>query len=379
VTWTSKARRVVGIMTGTSLDGIDIASCIIEDGSPERIVLDAFSTLPYPEELLEQVRFALDHPCTAAQVLHVDMQLAHAYADAVRAVAGSQAIDAVGMHGQTMWHEPPVGTWQAGNATALAALLGVPVVADMRTTDVVLGGQGAPLVPLFDQTVFGGQMHHVAALNIGGMANVTSLPPTASTAPITAFDTGPGNVLIDAAARMLFGKQRDDDGAIASAGRVIPRLLDDLLQHPFVQQAPPKSTGRETFTDTTMTELIRRYGHGSIPSEDVVATITEFTARSIADQIPRFLPDATTVIVSGGGVHNTWLMTRLQALLAPRTVVRSDIMGIPSDAKEAMCWAFLAWRTMAGRPGNVPTVTGASRAAVLGTIALPPDGIEIVA
>ena len=379
MTWTSKARRVVGIMTGTSLDGIDIASCIIEDGSPERIVLDAFSTLPYPEELLEQVRFALDHPCTAAQVLHVDMQLAHAYADAVRAVAGSQAIDAVGMHGQTMWHEPPVGTWQAGNATALAALLGVPVVADMRTTDVVLGGQGAPLVPLFDQTVFGGQMHHVAALNIGGMANVTSLPPTASTAPITAFDTGPGNVLIDAAARMLFGKQRDDDGAIASAGRVIPRLLDDLLQHPFVQQAPPKSTGRETFTDTTMTELIRRYGHGSIPSEDVVATITEFTARSIADQIPRFLPDATTVIVSGGGVHNTWLMTRLQALLAPRTVVRSDIMGIPSDAKEAMCWAFLAWRTMAGRPGNVPTVTGASRAAVLGTIALPPDGIEIVA
>ena len=379
MTWTSKARRVVGIMTGTSLDGIDIASCIIEDGSPERIVLDAFSTLPYPEELLEQVRYALDHPCTAAQVLHVDMQLAHAYADAVRAVAGSQAVDAVGMHGQTMWHEPPVGTWQAGNATALAALLGVPVVADMRTTDVVLGGQGAPLVPLFDQTVFGGQMHHVAALNIGGMANVTSLPPTASTAPITAFDTGPGNVLIDAAARMLFGKQRDDDGAIASAGRVIPRLLDDLLQHPFVQQAPPKSTGRETFTDTTLTELIRRYGHGSIPSEDVVATITEFTARSIADQIPRFLPDATTVIVSGGGVHNTWLMTRLQALLAPRSVVRSDTMGIPSDAKEAMCWAFLAWRTMAGRPGNVPTVTGASRAAVLGTIALPPDGIEIVA
>lgn len=379
MTWTSRPRRVVGIMTGTSLDGIDIASCVIEDGSPERIVLDAFSTLPYPDDLLELIRTVLNEPCTAAQVMQLDMQLARTYAEGVRYVTGSTVIDAVGMHGQTIWHQPPVGTWQAGNATALAALLSVPVVADMRTTDVMLGGQGAPLVPLFDHTVFAHNVDHVAALNIGGMANVTSLPPSDSHVPVTAFDTGPGNVLIDAATRMLFGKQRDDNGAIAAAGRVIPRLLDELMQHPYVQQIPPKSTGRETFTDATITDLIRRYGHGSIPSEDVVTTVTEFTARSIADQIQRFLPNAVRVIVSGGGVHNAWLLSRLTELLQPRTMVTSDSVGIPSDAKEAMCWAYLAWRTLAQRHGNVPTVTGASRSAVLGTIALPPQGIAVLA
>ncbi|MBU3741583.1 MAG: anhydro-N-acetylmuramic acid kinase [Candidatus Kapabacteria bacterium] len=374
---TSLPRHVVGIMTGTSLDGIDVAVCTIEDGSPERIVLDAFSTSPYPSDLRERIRSAIEEPMSAADVLRLDMALAHAYADAVRLVADNRRVDLIGMHGQTLWHEPPTGTWQAGSATALAALLNVAVVADMRTTDVVLGGQGAPLVPLFDHAVLSDATTYVAALNIGGIANVTALPPSASVDDIRAFDTGPGNMLINAATQMLFGKQFDDHGSIARAGRVIPALLQELLAHPYMAQQPPKSTGRETFGDGTMRELIRRFGHGSIPSEDVVATITEFTARSIALHIQTWLPDAQRVVVSGGGVHNTWLMERLGALLSPRVVLRSDDVGVPADAKEAMCWAYLAWRTAAGLHGNVPSVTGASRRAVLGTIAMPPDGMSI--
>lgn len=377
MSWTSQRRRVAGIMTGTSLDGIDIAICGIEDGAPERIVLESFTTLPYPDHVLESVRKALAEPLTAAEVIRLEVDLAWAYADALRSVISPETLDAVGMHGQTLWHEPPVGTWQAGNATALAALLRVPVVADMRTTDVMLGGQGAPLVPLFDHAVLTHPHDHVAAVNIGGMANVTALPPSAAMDDVTAFDTGPGNVLIDAACKMLFGKQRDDGGSMARAGRVITSMLESLKTHPFIEQTPPKSTGREAFNDTTMRELVRRYGHGSIPSEDVIATVTEFTAWSIAHHITTYLPDAQCVVVSGGGVHNTWLMERLQALVAPRNVVRTDDVGVPADAKEAMCWAYLAWRTMAGRHGNVPSVTGASQKAVLGTIAMPPEGALI--
>lgn len=373
----SLPRHVAGIMTGTSLDGIDIAMCTIEDGSPERIVLDAFLTCPYPADLRDRILRAIDAPLLAADVMRLEMDLARAYAEAVRSVAGNARLDLIGMHGQTLWHEPPIGTWQAGSATALAAQLGVPVVGDMRTTDVVLGGQGAPLVPLFDHAMLSDATIYVAALNIGGIANVTALPPAASVDDIRAFDTGPGNVLINAATQMLFGKQFDDDGSIARAGRVIPALLQELMTHPYIAQHPPKSTGRETFGDATMRELIRRFGHGSIPSEDVIATVTEFTARSITLHIETWLPDAQRVVVSGGGVHNSWLMERLRELLAPRNLLRSDDVGVPADAKEAMCWAYLAWRTATGRHGNVPSVTGASRKAVLGTIAMPPNGMSI--
>jgi anhydro-N-acetylmuramic acid kinase len=359
---------VAGIMTGTSIDGIDVAICSIEDGSPERIVLDAFSTLPYPDDLADRVRQVMTSPISAADVNRVHHDLAHAYADAVRSVVDPATLDAVGLHGQTIWHEPPVGSWQAGNGVALAAMLGVPVVHDMRSTDVALGGQGAPLVPIFDHAVLTRPDVHVAALNIGGMANITSLPPSATLTDVVAFDTGPGNVLIDAAVRMLFGKKHDDGGAIAAAGRVIPRLLEELQGHPYMRLAPPKSTGREMFSDAAVLDLIRRFGHGSIPSEDVVATVTEFTAWSIAHHLDAYLPKAAHVVVSGGGVHNTHLMERIRDVVGSRRVMRSDDVGVPCDAKEAMCWAYLAWRTMAGRVGNVPSVTGATRAAVLGSV-----------
>lgn len=362
-------RRAAGIMTGTSLDGIDIAICSIEDGSPERIVLDAFQTLPYPEDLADRIRAMMTEPADAAHINRLDHDLARAYADAVRAVADPSTLDVIGMHGQTIWHEPPVGSWQAGNGVTLATLLGVPVVHDMRSTDIALGGQGAPLVPLFDHAVLSRADAHVVALNIGGMANVTSLPPSATLAEVTAFDTGPGNVLIDAAVRMLFGKRYDADGAIARAGRVIPRMFEHLQQHPYIHRTPPKSTGRESFSDTEMTELIRRYGHGSIPSEDVVSTVTEFTAWSIAHHIDRYMSTASVIVVSGGGANNSFLMERLRGYVGERNVITSDAVGVPSEAKEAMCWAYLAWRTMAGRPGNVPSVTGAERPAILGSIA----------
>lgn len=363
-------------MTGTSLDAIDVAVCDIVPsplaGHRPSVHLVHFAMLPYPADVLDAVEalLATAVPIDAVSACH--MALARAYADAVRQVVDPTTVDAIGLHGQTVWHAPPGHTLQLGSGTALAALLGRTVVHDFRTTDVARGGQGAPLVPLFDWAMLTHTTDHVVALNIGGMANVTSLPPSTGMDGVVAFDTGPGNILIDAAMRFTFGKRRDDDGAFARSGRVLPAMLAALQADPYFEQRPPKSTGREHYNDAMVEALIKRYHHPSAPSEDVVTTVTELTAWSIADQIERFLPTASRVVASGGGIHNGYLMERLALALGERRLERADDHGLPSDAKEAMCFAWLAWRTLASLPGNLPSVTGADAPLVLGSIAPAP-------
>lgn len=370
-----RTRLVAGIMTGTSLDAIDVAICELGpdpgDGLPSCTLL-AFGMVPYSADTLDLLEAFLGGTAlTARDVSRLHTALANDYARAIQHVSDRwPVLDIVGMHGQTVWHEPPFHTLQLGSGPTLAALLQTAVVCDFRAQDVALGGQGAPLVPLFDLATLRQHTQTVVALNIGGMANISIIRPETTTETLVAFDTGPGNVLINLACRTTYGKQFDANGSIARAGRVLPPMLSTLQAHPFFMQDPPKSTGREVFNDDLMKAVLRRFDHPSLPSEDVVATVTELTAWSIVEHVQRYAADAGIVIASGGGAHNTYLMERLSALCAPITVVPSSRVGIDIDAKEAMCFAWLAWRRAAGYTTTAPSVTGARLASVSGALAV---------
>ncbi len=364
---------VAGIMTGTSVDAIDVAVCqITAVEEHHQIRLLRYTQAPYPPHVEELVQTALAGKATLAHLTRLPFDLAHAYADALQGALADVGVRPalIAVHGQTLWHEPPHGTWQAFSAPALAARTGYPVVADFRAADVALGGQGAPLVPMFDLAVFRSTQATVV-LNIGGMANVTLLPEQAREENVRAFDTGPGNVLIDAICQKTFGKRFDANGSIAAAGRIIPRALEQLQQHPYFSFPPPKSTGREFFGAALAEELWKSYAHPSVPGEDLVTTVTELTAWSIADHIQRYQPDTRTVITSGGGVHNNYLMHRLGQRLPGINIISSEEAGVHPDAKEAMAFAYLGWRTWHGMHGNLPSVTGASRTVQLGSITKP--------
>ncbi len=366
---------IAGLMTGTSLDGIDVAVCDVDD---DGVRLRSFATSPYSEATFNLVTLALNGEASTLELCDLPFALATDYATAITAILDTELandtrtkLDAVGIHGQTIWHNPPRSTWQAGSGSALAALIGVPVVHDFRAADVAVGGQGAPLVPIFDWLSLRSDTKDRVALNIGGMANITLLPHDGQLESLRAFDTGPGNILIDSAAMQTFGKRYDDGGSIAAAGRIIPSLLEHVKTLPFFALDPPKSTGRELFNDAFVSELHRRFQHPSAPSEDFVTTLTEVVAWSIADHITRLQPSTQELVCSGGGVHNTFLMQRLAHYLPNVRIMNTDEFAIPADAKEAMCFAYLAWLTLHGLPGNVPSVTGASRRVVLGSISDP--------
>lgn len=372
----SETVRVIGIMTGTSVDAIDVAVVRIAPAlhaeRPE-LTLEAFAMVPFSDECRQAIEKALTPDLTPQHASELHMLLAREYANAIAHTGVNLAnIHAIGMHGQTLWHQPPVHTWQIGSGTALAALTGVAVVHDFRTTDVALGGQGAPLVPIFDWASLTHSSEHRVALNIGGIANVSVLEPSQDLASLRAFDTGPGNVAIDGVTRKLFGKRYDEGGHIALAGVPLVAMLHAMKSHPYFEADPPKTTGRETFTEAWIDGLLRSFSHPSIPSEDVVTTATELTAWSIADHIRRYAPKTDHVIASGGGSLNAALMQRLRTNLGDCRLSTSDAHGIPSQAKEAIAFAYIAWRTLCRLPSNLPSVTGASRMACLGSIAFPP-------
>jgi anhydro-N-acetylmuramic acid kinase len=369
---------VAGIMTGTSLDAIDVAICDISiEGDRESVTLVSFASTPYPDDVADLVSAAIAGTATMEQLSDLPFELSRAYAAALSPFRPF-AIDLIGVHGQTLWHHPPVSTWQGASGPALSALIGLPVVHDFRAADVALGGQGAPLVPIFDQMMLRHATQDRIALNIGGMANITLLPNSRiaeqpnnrieEERSVRAFDTGPGNVLINAICRRTYGARYDDGGRFARAGVINQRALDELKAHPYFAMEPPKSTGREVFSDDMAEMLYRKFAHPSVPSEDLIATLTELTAWSITDHILRYQPSTTEVIVSGGGVHNTYLMERMRTLAPGMVFTSSADHGVDPDAKEAMCFAYLAARTYHGLPGNIPSVTGASRAVVLGSV-----------
>lgn len=350
-------------MSGTSLDGIDAA---IVDIRGRRIQTLAFESRPYPHG----VREAILNVSTPAEIARLDMLLGELYAEAVKRIGSRKTIELIGCHGQTIYHQGKPAkylgrriacTWQIGNASVIAERTGIPVVSDFRSRDMAAGGQGAPLVPFVDYLLFRDARRNRIALNIGGIANITAIPAGAGPNDVIAFDTGPGNMMIDAlATEYTRGRQRfDRGGAIAASGRVNRLLLSKLLADPYYAAPPPKSAGRE------------QYGHrlkrAGLSLPDLIATVTELTAETIALGIRQTLR-ADEIIVSGGGAHNRHLMARLKVLMPDAALLTSDDFGVKVDAKEAVAFAVLAHETWRGRPSNLPSATGARHPVILGKI-----------
>jgi len=355
----------IGLMSGTSLDGVD---AVLADFGTHPPKLIATHYLPYPRELSERL---LDLQKKGFDELHhaalIGNEIVHLYHRAVEAVlekAGvmAESIHAVGCHGQTIRHNPHDGySLQLGNPALLAELSGISVVADFRSRDIAAGGQGAPLVPAFHDAAFRSPEIHRIILNVGGIANVTDLKPGSIT---KGFDTGPGNMLLDAWVQRHTDRVFDEDGKWAASGHVIPRLLDVLLAHPFFNLAPPKSCGREQFNiDWLESTLV-----GGEPAEDIQATLLELSARSIASAIERWCSATDELVVCGGGAHNEALLRCLSALLPRTRILTSDMLGIGADWVEALGFAWLARQTLRGLPGNLPSVTGARGERILGAI-----------
>ena len=375
------ARRVVGLMSGTSADGIDAVLAELTGCGPATgFEILAFETREIPPDIRARL-FALFEPdASLDEFSRLNVVLGEAFAEAaldVIAAAGRapSEVDLIGSHGQTVRHLPfdrPPSTLQIGEPAVIAQRTGITTIADFRPADMAVGGQGAPLVPLADDLLFGHTERGRLLLNIGGIANVTVLPAGGGPEAVRAFDLGPGNMLIDGAvAHVTGGRERfDAEGRMAAQGKVDPQLLERLCRHEFLQRPPPKSTGREEFGSRFLASLLQE---GGLAPEDLVATLTAFTARAIVAGIERFvLPrgEFSEMWVSGGGVHNRELMGALRAGLAPLRVESLAGLGISPDAREALTFAVLANETLAGRAGNVPSATGARQAVVLGKIVL---------
>jgi anhydro-N-acetylmuramic acid kinase len=388
----SRTMRVAGLMSGTSADGVDVA--IVDCPPRAAMQLVAFDTFAYPPAVRQGI-FDLFDPATGRvdQVCHLNAAIGEIFAEALITLARRHAIaldsiDLVGSHGQTVHHLPEGrrlgrrtvrSTLQIGEPSIIAERTGITTVADFRPRDMAAGGQGAPLVPYTDLLLFGHRRLGRAVQNIGGIANVTWLPPAAGPDDVMAFDTGPGNMLIDRLAWHVSGGRLkyDRDGAIAGRGSVDETLLADLLRHPFFRRRPPKSTGREEFGLPMADQLWQQSRRRRMPAENLLATVTALTARSIARAYRRFLPgNVDEAIICGGGARNPTLLAMLREQLAPARVVPMDDLGLSADAKEAVSFAILARETVLGRPGNIIGATGARRRVVLGKIipgGAPPD------
>jgi anhydro-N-acetylmuramic acid kinase len=381
--------RVLGLMSGTSADGIDVALVRIAGAPPRlRARLENFAALPFPSDVRAAVlRIANGAPTTTEEISQLNFRLGHLFAraalDACRRFRISpRKIALIGSHGQTIYHQGNASaflgqrvasTLQIGEPSVIAAETGVTTVGDFRPADMARGGQGAPLVPFVDYLLYRHARLGRVALNIGGIANVTVIPRAAQPAQVLAFDTGPGNMVIDALVRHFTrGRMRYDRGArIAARGRLLPGLLDALLGDPYFRQRPPKTAGREQYGAPFAEKLIASGKKRGARPEDLVRTATMLTALSIVDAFHRWILPRTRIqqlIVSGGGAHNPLLMAQIQAALPKIQLVHSGEFGVPEDAKEAFAFAVLAYETFHGRPANLPGATGAKRPAILGKI-----------
>lgn len=369
---TERPSLAVGLMSGTSLDGMDAALVRFRD--PTRAELLGFATRPYSDGERDELSRGL-HGATAPALARLHARLGEWAAEAVQQVLDATHVapsdlDLIAFHGQTIWHEPPLVSWQLGEPAILAERFGVRVVHNFRARDVAAGGQGAPLVPVADVLLFGGTEPRVL-LNIGGMANLTYVPHGTDDNGAFAFDTGPGMAIIDALARKARpGMPFDRDAEVSGNGTPDPALLAELLADPYFREEPPKSTGRERFGDRYADAMADR-----CPGPDGVATAVELTVRSIADAIATWTPDAE-LIISGGGARHPGVTAGLKRELEQRrsgtvTIRRFDEVFFDGDAKEAVAFALLGYLTVHGQPGNLPAATGARGPRVLGAITPP--------
>jgi len=389
----SQAKLVLGMMSGTSADGIDAALVEISGAPPHlkiRFIKHTQQSFA-PEIRREILRVAEQKPLTPGELSQLHARLGHVYASAALAACrkfqiSPRKIDLIGNHGQTIFHQgrsnrflgkPIASTLQLGEGSTIASLTGITTISDFRPADMARGGQGAPLVPFADYALYRHPRLGRVSLNIGGIANVTVIPAKAKPSEVRAFDTGPGNMLIDALVQDLTrGRQRyDQDARIARRGHLHRELLAQLLREPYFQRKPPKSTGREYFGAAYVKEILARARRYKLKPQDLIHTVTVLTARSIAAALRRFvLPreSISQLIVSGGGAQNPLLMSELAALLPDLVLLPSARFNVPTDAKEALAFAVLAYETFHRRPSNLPTATGARGPAILGKISYAP-------
>jgi anhydro-N-acetylmuramic acid kinase len=392
---------VAGVMSGTSADGIDVALVRIQGrGFNTRFELLRHEHYNYSARVRRKILSTMNAGNAAvADLSRLNFLLGELYADAVLQTQRAARVesDLVGCHGQTIYHQgegknflgaPIACTWQIGEGAVIAARAGKPVVSDFRTADMAVGGKGAPLVPFLDYALFRHRRLGRIAQNIGGIGNLTAIPAAANAEQVIAFDTGPGNMVMDALVERFFSRRYDPEGKIAARGKVNDQVVRQLLRMPFFQQPPPRTAGREEFGHEFVTRFINHFRHSSqraATKEDMVATATALTAASIAQSIERFVlrrrnqnrePGTGNweLVVSGGGTRNRTLMRMIAGRIRrlPIRLRTTDELGLPSEAKEAVAFAVLAYQTWTQQSGNIPSATGAKSAAVLGKISYPP-------
>ena len=381
-----REKKVIGLMSGTSVDGVDAALVEIRGhGLETQVELLAFHPHPFEATVRDRI-FDLFQPETSRvdEICQMNFLIGEVFADAALSVIYDAKlevgeIDLIGSHGQTVYHLPPQrgaqyipSTLQLGESAVIAYRTGIPTIANFRVADLAAGGQGAPLVPYVDFLLFRQTDRTVALQNIGGISNVTLIPAGAAGSDVLASDTGPGNMIIDSVMEILTdGEEKyDNAGQLAAQGSVCESLLEEWLEHPFISARPPKTTGREAFGRQFADQAIQQAQNQNLASADLVATLTAFAAQTIFDYYRRFLfphSSVDAIYISGGGSHNLTLMQHLKTLFQPIPLLPIDSIGVSSDAKEAIAFAVLANEAVHGHPTNLPQVTGASQPMVLGT------------
>ncbi|HXZ80484.1 MAG TPA: anhydro-N-acetylmuramic acid kinase [Terriglobales bacterium] len=381
---------VAGVMSGTSADGINVALMrLLGRGFRTRLELLEHANYPFPPAVRRTILSLMNAQARVAELARLNFLLGELYSDAILSTSRKAriAVELVGCHGQTLYHQGEAAsflgrklavTWQTGEGAVIAARVGAPVVSDFRPADMAVGGKGAPLVPFLDYVLYHHRRRGRILQNLGGIANLTAIPARSTPQDVLAFDTGPGNMVIDAVTDRLFGKPFDRNGRIAAKGRVLERVVDETLALPFFRRKPPKTAGREEFGREFATMFVRLCGR--VAKEDVVATATALTAHSIAFAVRSFLPGIKLVnrrlpykdfIVSGGGARNPTLMRMLAEALPGLRLQTTDDYGLPAEAKEAAAFALLAYQTWRRLPSNIPTATGAQKPVVLGKMSWP--------
>ncbi len=372
----------IGLMSGTSLDGVDAALVEIQGhGFETKVELKAFETYPIEETLKDEIKRALRNDEPLLDLLtSLNFKLGKLFSKAVGEIMKTggvhgEEIAFVASHGQTLYHIPKDrdglirSTLQLGEPAVIAYDHGITVISNFRTMDIAAGGEGAPLVPLTELILYGGKNESMALQNVGGIGNVTFIPKSREEHEVFAFDTGPGNMVIDEAMKILYGLSYDDGGKVALSGEVNEALLEELLGHPFILKDRPKSTGREDFGETYTLQVLK--DHPLIKNEDFIATLTMFTAKTMAIAYERFIMKdhpLDKVVLGGGGAHNKALISYLQGLLPEVKILTQEDFGLSSDAKEAIAFAILGNETLHGSHGNLKGATGAKESVILGNI-----------
>lgn len=368
----------IGIMSGTSLDGVDAALVDITGVNEKtEVKLIAFETLDIPEKVDQQIReaFSMENS-NSALISSLNVELGELFSEAAIKVSKAAGIslkevDFIASHGQTIYHIPEgtekyrPSTLQIGEAAVISEKTGCTVVSNFRPRDMVVGGQGAPIVPYSEYVLYQHNERTRLLQNIGGIGNVTVIPPNASLNDLVAFDTGPGNMIINELSQHFYNEPYDKNGEHAKKGQVNEKVLEDWMNHPFILREPPKTTGREEFGLQFVQEYLNKY---ELTAEDWLATATMFTARSIAKSVAKYITEKTDLIIGGGGSYNPTLVQMIKETLPEVSVIRQEDLGLSSDAKEAVAMVILGNQTLHRQPSNVPSATGASKPVILGSV-----------